>query len=114
MVVSLRTHIPERLLQLNRETRTVQATNMYKNLELYLYFNKPVMNSAAEISDSIHITQGSLLPIIGDSLGNRRFGFQVTLLINRLHVLCLSDIICAEFNVKFISAYLIPFPLSGA
>lgn len=83
VVVNLRTHIPERLLQLNQETRAVQATNMYKNLELYLYFNKPVINSAAEISNSIHTTQGSLLPIVGDSLGNRRFGFQVTSLINR-------------------------------
>ncbi|KAL8091682.1 uncharacterized protein LOC141689652 isoform X2 [Apium graveolens] len=77
VVVNLRTHIPEKLLQLNRETRTVQATNTYKTLELYLYFNKPVTNSVAEISNSIHTTQGSLLPIVGDSLGNRRFGFQV-------------------------------------
>ncbi|XP_063947909.1 uncharacterized protein LOC108218960 isoform X2 [Daucus carota subsp. sativus] len=76
-VVNLRTHIPERLLQLGRETRTVQATNIHKNLELYLYFNKPVINSATEISNSIHTTQGSLLPISGDSLGNHRFGFKV-------------------------------------
>lgn len=95
MVVNLRTRIPEKLLQLDRETRTVQATNMYKNLELYLYFNKPVTNSVAEISNSIHTTQGSLLPIVGDSLGNRRFGFQVTLLINRLCMYCAyQDIVC--------------------
>lgn len=77
MFVNLRTHIPERLLQLNKDTRTVQATNKYKNLEVYLYFTQPVLNSSAEISNSIHTSLGSLVPITGNSLGNRRFGFQV-------------------------------------
>lgn len=74
--VDLRTHIPEQLLQLNGETRTVQATNKYKNLKVYLYFTEPVLNSSAEILKSLSTSQGSLVPAIGDSLGNRRYGFQ--------------------------------------
>ncbi|CAL5361987.1 unnamed protein product [Camellia sinensis] len=75
--VNLRTRIPERLLQLNNETRTVQATNNHKNLKVYLYFSVPVLNSSAEILNSLHTSQGSLLPISGNRLRNRRFGFMV-------------------------------------
>ncbi|KAI8529051.1 hypothetical protein RHMOL_Rhmol12G0195700 [Rhododendron molle] len=75
--VNLRTHVPEKLLQLNGETRTVQATNSYENLKVYLYFTHPVLNSSAEVLNSLHISQGSLLPINGNSLRSRRFGFMV-------------------------------------
>lgn len=76
--VNLRIHIPERLLQLNGETRTVQATNKYNNLKIYLYFSEPVLNSSAEILNSLNISQGSLLPDSRKNLGNRRFGFVVS------------------------------------
>lgn len=74
----LRTHIPEKLLQINSETRTVLATNKNRNLKLYLYFTEPVRNSSSEIMSSLNTSQGSLLPIDGDDFGNRRFGFQVS------------------------------------
>ncbi|XP_010251177.1 PREDICTED: uncharacterized protein LOC104593155 isoform X2 [Nelumbo nucifera] len=75
--VNLRTHIPEKLLELNSETRTVEATNNFKNLKIYLYFSVPVLNSSSEILSSLHPSQGLLLPTNGKSLGNRRFGFLV-------------------------------------
>ncbi|CAK9156552.1 unnamed protein product [Ilex paraguariensis] len=75
--VNLRTHIPEMLLQLNSETRTVLATNEHKKLKVYLYFTKPVLNSSAEILNALNTSQGSLLPTTGNNLGNRRFGFKV-------------------------------------
>ncbi|KAI4336176.1 hypothetical protein L6164_014735 [Bauhinia variegata] len=75
--VNLRTHIPEWLLQLNSETRTVQATNDHDKLKMYLYFSEPVLNSSSEVMSSLGITRGSLLPISGKSHGNRRFGFLV-------------------------------------
>lgn len=84
MGVSLRPRIPEKLIQLDKETRTVLATNKNSNLELYLYFTEPVLNSSTEISKSVHTSQGSLSPIVSNSLGNRRFGFQVGLLIKSL------------------------------
>ncbi|XP_034673186.1 uncharacterized protein LOC117904606 isoform X2 [Vitis riparia] len=75
--VNLRTHVPEKLLELNSETRTVQATNNYKNLKVYLYFSEPVLNSSTEVLNSLNTSQGVLLPNGGRSLGNRRFGFLV-------------------------------------
>ncbi|KAJ1418288.1 putative transmembrane protein [Sesbania bispinosa] len=75
--VNTRIHIPEKLLQLNSETRTVQATNDYNKLKVYLYFSAPVLNSSTEIMNSLNISQGSLLPINAKSLGNRRFGFMI-------------------------------------
>ncbi|XP_057988519.1 uncharacterized protein LOC110668129 isoform X3 [Hevea brasiliensis] len=75
--VELRIHVPEKLLQLENQTRTVQATNNYDKLNVYLYFSQPVLNSSAEILDSLNVSEGSLVPISGENLGNRRFGFQV-------------------------------------
>ncbi|KAK8699490.1 hypothetical protein V6N13_115573 [Hibiscus sabdariffa] len=75
--VDLRVHVPEKLLQLQSEVRTVQATNNYNNLKVYLYFSAPILNSSTEILSSLNISQGKLLPIIGEHHGNRRFGFMV-------------------------------------
>lgn len=76
--VNLRSHIPEMLLQLNGETRLVQATNSYDKLKVYLYFSKPVLNSSAEILNSLQTSQGMLLPVSGENIGDRRFGFLVS------------------------------------
>lgn len=77
VMADIRTHIPEKLLQIDRETRTVLATNKTNNLKVYLYFNQPVLNTSSEIMNSLKTTQGSLVPIHGNDFGNRRFGFQV-------------------------------------
>ncbi|KAK2993225.1 hypothetical protein RJ640_005193 [Escallonia rubra] len=75
--VNLTTRVPERQFQLNSETRTVQATSNYENLKVYLYFTGSFVNSSTEILNSVHTSQGSLVPLGGDTLQNRRFGFQV-------------------------------------
>nr|KYP51571.1 hypothetical protein KK1_026599 [Cajanus cajan] len=75
--VNIRSRVPEKLLQLNSETRTVQATNDYDRLKIYLYFSAPVLNSSTEILKSLNISQGSLLPTNAKSLANRRFGFMI-------------------------------------
>ncbi|KAK9066471.1 hypothetical protein SSX86_013793 [Deinandra increscens subsp. villosa] len=76
--VDLRTHIRERLLQLDNNFRSVQVTNKYKNLKLYLYFTQPIVNTSTEVLKSLKVSQGSLVLATSnnDSLGNRRFGFQ--------------------------------------
>ncbi|KAL9264538.1 Diphthine methyltransferase-like protein [Drosera capensis] len=68
---------PERWIQLNGETRTVQATNAYRFLKVYLYFTEPIWNTSEAIQDSLNINQGSLNPIAGETLGNRRFGHMI-------------------------------------
>lgn len=85
--VNLRIHILERLLQLNGETRTVQATNNYNNLKIYVYFSEPVLNSSAQILNSLNISQGSLLPASGNNTGNRRFGFVVSWFIDLMYLI---------------------------
>ncbi|XP_076960510.1 uncharacterized protein LOC143636915 [Bidens hawaiensis] len=76
--VDLRTHIPEQLLQLDNNIRSVQVTNKHKNLKLYLYFTEPIVNTSTEILKSLKVSQGSLVSTTSynESLGNRRFGFQ--------------------------------------
>ncbi|CAJ1975118.1 unnamed protein product [Sphenostylis stenocarpa] len=76
--VNIRTSVPEELLQLDSATRTIQATNDFDRLKIYLYFSAPVLNSSAEILNSINISQGSLLPNNAKRLGDRRFGFMVS------------------------------------
>lgn len=76
--VNLRTHVPEKLIKLNSQTRTVEATNSVKNLKVYLYFSAPVLNSSSEILSVLHTSNGFLLPTNGKSLGNRRFSFLVS------------------------------------
>ncbi|XP_042950589.1 uncharacterized protein LOC122282682 isoform X3 [Carya illinoinensis] len=75
--LNMRTHIPETPLQLYGKTRLVQATNQSNKLRVYLYFSEPVLNSSVEILNSLHASQGTLLPVNGKSFGNRRFGFLV-------------------------------------
>lgn len=76
------------LLQLNGETRLVQATNSYDKLKVYLYFSKPVLNSSAEILNSLQTSQGMLLPVSGENIGDRRFGFLVSWFIQSLLFFC--------------------------
>ncbi|KAD2806044.1 hypothetical protein R6Q59_028973 [Mikania micrantha] len=77
--VDLRIHIPKQLLKLDNNVRTVQATNKYKNLKLYVYFTQPIVNTSTEVLKSLKVSQGSLVSTSNnnDSLGNRRFGFQL-------------------------------------
>ncbi|KAK6920679.1 hypothetical protein RJ641_014357 [Dillenia turbinata] len=75
--VNLSTRIPEKLVQLDSVTRMVQATNNYKNLKVYIYFSEPVLNSSAEVLNSLNTSDGLLVPTNRATLGNRRFGFLV-------------------------------------
>ncbi|XP_030493743.2 uncharacterized protein LOC115709712 isoform X1 [Cannabis sativa] len=75
--VDIRIRIPEQLLELDGQTRSVLATNNFNHLKVYLYFSQPVLNSSTEVLRSLNISQGSLLPINGKNIGNQRFGFMV-------------------------------------
>ena len=87
MFVNFTTHVPERLLQLNGETRLVQATNKCIKLRMCLTFPEPVLNSSAEILNSIKVqilyalqlSQGTLLrlAISKQHPGHRRFEYKV-------------------------------------
>lgn len=99
MFVDIRTHIPERLLQIDSEKRTVLATNSAENMEVYLYFTEPISNSSTEILNSLSISQGFLTPISGNSFGERRFGFQVSSFQFLLYVYILLQYLQISFNL---------------
>ena len=107
--VNIRTHVPEELLQLDSETRTVQATNDHDRLKIYLYFSAPVLNSSTEILNSINISQGSLLLNNAKSLGNRRFGFTVSWFVDMISFKCVflmiilsaSPLLTLSFGILF-------------
>ena len=87
MVVNLTTHVPERQLDVNGETRLVRATNNCVKLRICLTFLVPVLNSTAEILKSLEpkilyslpMSRGKLLPlnVSKDDPGHRRFEFMV-------------------------------------
>ncbi|XP_057442927.1 uncharacterized protein LOC130734497 isoform X2 [Lotus japonicus] len=93
--VNIRIHVPEKLLQLNSETRTVQATNDYDKLKVFLYFSAPVLNSSTEIMNSLNISQGSLVQTSAKTRGNRRFGFMIANISS-------TSIISVDFNSESI------------
>ena len=87
MVVNLTTHVPERQLDVNGETRLVRATNNCVKLRICLTFPVPVLNSSAEILKSLEpkilyslpLSQGKLLPLnfSKNDPRHRRFEYMV-------------------------------------
>ncbi|KAH9604781.1 hypothetical protein KSS87_002927 [Heliosperma pusillum] len=75
--VNLRTPVPEKLLKVNGDTRTVLATNSLETLKVFFYFTEPVQNTSTEIMKTIFINNGSLRPINVSSFANRRFGYMI-------------------------------------
>ncbi|CAL5203314.1 unnamed protein product [Lathyrus oleraceus] len=94
--VNIRTHVPEKLLRINSETRTVQATNDLNKLKVYLYFSAPIVNSSMEVMNSLNISRGSLVPTSAENLGNRRFGFMIANISS-------TAIVSVKFNSKSIT-----------
>ncbi|KAL4634077.1 hypothetical protein ACB092_04G171300 [Castanea dentata] len=107
MFVNFTTHVPERLLQLNGETRLVRATNNCIKLRMCLTFPEPVLNSSAEILNSIKVqilyalqlNQGTLLPLAVSKQhpGHRRFEYKAATCISGMAIVTVninSTIIC--------------------
>ncbi|KAL4634075.1 hypothetical protein ACB092_04G171100 [Castanea dentata] len=102
MLVNFTTHVPERLLQLNGETRLVRATNSCIKLRVCLTFPEPVLNSSAEILNSLKVqilyalqlSQGTLLPLAVSKQhpGHRRFEYKAAT--------CISDMAIVTVNIN--------------
>ncbi|CAA6673081.1 unnamed protein product [Spirodela intermedia] len=71
--VDVKTRIAQKLIQINRVPRTVEATNDDRDLRVYVNFSVPVVNSSSEILRALRTTAGVLVPTNRSSLGNRRF-----------------------------------------
>ncbi|KAJ8634194.1 hypothetical protein MRB53_027530 [Persea americana] len=75
--VDLWTSVPSYELQISRVLRTVIATNKTEDLEIFLEFSDPVMNSTGDIMNVLHANAGYFLPLPSGIHGNRRFGFKL-------------------------------------
>ncbi|KAK7846177.1 hypothetical protein CFP56_008274 [Quercus suber] len=81
MFVNFTTHVPERLLQLNGETRLVRATNKFIKLRIacsqLICRNFRFYQSANSIS--FQLNQGTLLPLAVNKQhpGHRRFEYKL-------------------------------------
>ncbi|XP_042417952.1 uncharacterized protein LOC122006490 [Zingiber officinale] len=75
VLMSLETGIPKKILQLKGEIRTAEATNIAKDLRIYLSFSEPVLNSSEELLGILHTSNGLLVPTNRSTHGNRRFGY---------------------------------------
>ncbi|KAK6920680.1 hypothetical protein RJ641_014358 [Dillenia turbinata] len=74
---NLTTSSPAKLFQINGQSRTVVATNKYDDLKVWLYFSEPVLNSSEQILHTLSTSEGQLLPTNEDTLGDRRFIYQI-------------------------------------
>ena len=78
MLVDLWSSVPAYELAINGVPRTVFATNRSENLEVYLDFSIPVMNSTEQILHALDVNSGVLIPIDERTHGNRGFIFIVS------------------------------------
>ncbi|XP_022750466.1 uncharacterized protein LOC111299514 [Durio zibethinus] len=77
VLVDLWSSVPSYKLTINGVPRTVFATNIREQLELYLDFSIPVINSTEQILTALDVNSGSLIPVHERTLGNRRFLFSL-------------------------------------
>ncbi|XP_017975918.1 PREDICTED: uncharacterized protein LOC18601011 isoform X1 [Theobroma cacao] len=75
--VDLSSSVPSNELAINGVPRTVFATNRMKNLEVYLDFSIPVINSTEQILTALYVNSGSLIPVHERTHGNHRFVFRL-------------------------------------
>ncbi|XP_077250353.1 uncharacterized protein LOC143889862 isoform X2 [Tasmannia lanceolata] len=75
--VDLWASIPSYELEISEVPRTVLATNKMEDLNIFLDFSDPVINSTKGILSVLHVNDGYLVPIRSGNHANRRFGFEL-------------------------------------
>lgn len=70
--------LPAYELEFNGVPRTVLSTNKMEDLELFLDFSIPIMNSTEQILNAFRLNSGSLIVIHHRCHMNRRFMFKVS------------------------------------
>ncbi|KAM7279476.1 hypothetical protein ACFE04_006610 [Oxalis oulophora] len=95
--VDLWTSVPSYELEINGASRTVFATNSLKELEIFLDFSLPIVNSTRQILDVLRVNSGKLLAVHRRNQGNRRFLF-------KLKSLSKTEIIKVELQAELLIA----------
>ncbi|KAL5797191.1 hypothetical protein ACOSQ2_002011 [Xanthoceras sorbifolium] len=77
VLVDFWTSLPAYELEINGVPRTVLATKQMEDLEIFLDFSIPILNSTEQILTAFHLNLGNLLAIQTRSHMNRRFVFKL-------------------------------------
>ncbi|XVF57778.1 hypothetical protein PTKIN_Ptkin07bG0009500 [Pterospermum kingtungense] len=77
VLVDLWSSVQSYELEINGVPRTVSATNRTDDLEVYLDFSIPVINSTEQILTALDVNSGSLIPVHERTHGNSRFRFSL-------------------------------------
>ncbi|CAM8999993.1 unnamed protein product [Rhodiola kirilowii] len=85
------TSVPSYVLGINGDTRTVLATNNKNDLEIFLDFSIPVLNSTQQIMNALHLKSAEFSSDQVQNQGNRRFVF-------RLKNVSTTDIVTVELQ----------------
>ncbi|KAJ0113031.1 hypothetical protein Patl1_03033 [Pistacia atlantica] len=78
ILVDLWMSLPAYELEFNGVPRTVLSTNKMEDLELFLDFSLPIMNSTEQVLKAFRLNSGSLIVIHHRCHMNRRFTFKLT------------------------------------
>uniref|UniRef100_A0A7N1A4A1 Bacterial Ig-like domain-containing protein n=1 Tax=Kalanchoe fedtschenkoi TaxID=63787 RepID=A0A7N1A4A1_KALFE len=71
------TSVPSYALGIKGDTRIVRATNNEDDLDIFLDFTTPVLNSTQQIMNALHLKSAELSADQARSQGNRRFVFKL-------------------------------------
>ncbi|KAM1769804.1 hypothetical protein ACFX11_044822 [Malus domestica] len=77
VLADLWTSVPAYELAINGVPRTVRATNKMEDMEIFLDFSIPVMNTTEQVQNALVVNSGILVPSHGRNQGNRGFKFQL-------------------------------------
>ncbi|BBH00535.1 hypothetical protein Prudu_010547 [Prunus dulcis] len=77
VLADLWTSVPAYELMINGVPRTILATNKMEDLNIFLDFSIPIINTTEQILNALVVNSGNLVPIHGRNQGNRRFKFQL-------------------------------------
>ncbi|PQP96170.1 uncharacterized protein Pyn_36207 [Prunus yedoensis var. nudiflora] len=77
VLADLWTSVPAYELMINGVPRTILATNKMEDLNIFLDFSIPIINTTEQILNALVVNSGNFVPIHGRNQGNRRFKFQL-------------------------------------
>lgn len=78
VLADLWTSVPAYELVMNGVPRTVLATNKMEDVQIFLGFSIPIVNTTEQVLNAMIVNSGKLIPIHHRNQGSRQFNFQVS------------------------------------
>ncbi|XP_062010344.1 uncharacterized protein LOC133726750 isoform X1 [Rosa rugosa] len=77
VLADLWTSVPAYELVMNGVPRTVLATNKLEDVQIFLGFSIPIINTTEQVLNAMIVNSGKLIPIHRRNQGSREFNFQI-------------------------------------